>query len=195
MGREERGEDSQKHFDSVCQLLTDLSIDYQLNSRLVRGLDYYTHTAFEIQSDDLGAQATVCGGGRYDGLINQLGGAETPAIGWAMGMERLILLLEKLEKVKPNSPDIYFVSRGKLAEAKALVIAQNLRQNDFTVELDLTGSKFDKQFKRADRSGAKACLVLGDSEVEENTIQLKWLAIGEQITLKQEDLIKVLEGE
>lgn len=188
------GEDSRKHFDLVCNLLTDLGINYQLNPRLVRGLDYYTHTAFEIQSDDLGAQATVCGGGRYDALISQLGGVETPAIGWAMGMERLILLLEKLQPVNPVSPDLYFVSRGKKAEAKALVIAQQLRQTGFKVELDLTGSNFDKQFKRGDRTGAKAYLVLGDSEVEKGIIQLKWLETREQITLQQDKLVSELKA-
>ncbi len=183
---------SRQHFEGVCGLLTDLGIGYQLNPRLVRGLDYYTHTAFEIISSDLGAQATVCGGGRYDGLVSQLGGEKTSAIGWAMGMERLILLLEKLQALDDNSPDIYFVSRGEKAENQALIIAQKLRQNDWKVELDLSGSNFKKQFKRSDRSGAKMCLILGDSEVETNTIQLKDLITGEQQTLNQEKLVESL---
>lgn len=174
------GEDSRYHFEQVCGLLTELGIDYQLNARLVRGLDYYTHTAFEIQSADLGAQATVCGGGRYDGLISQLGGNETPAIGWAMGMERLILLLQNLNPLTPQCPDIYFVSRGEKAENQALIMAQKLRHNDFNVELDLSGSNFGKQFKRGDRSGAKICLILGDEEVENKTVQIKHLVTGEQ---------------
>jgi histidyl-tRNA synthetase len=187
------GDDSRQHFEQVCGLLTDLGIDYQLNPRLVRGLDYYTHTAFEIQSADLGAQATVCGGGRYDGLIAQLGGNETPAIGWAMGMERLILLLQNLSPLQPHSPDIYFVSRGEKAENQALIMAQKLRQSGFTVELDLSGSNFGKQFKRGDRSGAKMCLILGDSEVENNIIQIKYLATGEQKTVSQDELINTLK--
>ena len=187
-------DDSRQHFEQVCGLLTDLGIDYELNPRLVRGLDYYTHTAFEIQSADLGAQATVCGGGRYDGLVSQLGGADTPAIGWAMGVERLILLLENLQPLQSNSPDIYFVSRGKKAENQALVIAQTLRQKGWKVELDLTGSNFGKQFKRGDRSGAKICLVLGDAEVEANTIELKDLATGEQTTLNQQQLVESLSS-
>ncbi|WP_069791584.1 histidine--tRNA ligase [Cyanobacterium sp. IPPAS B-1200] len=182
------GTESKAHFDQVCQLLNDLNITYHLNSRLVRGLDYYTDTAFEIQSADLGAQATVCGGGRYDGLVSQLGGGDTPAIGWAMGMERLILLLKELQPLFPSSPDIYFVSRGQKAENKALIIAQDLRQKGYKVELDLTGSNFGKQFKRGDRTGAKMCLVLGDSEVENNTIQLKYLDTGKQETLSVEDI-------
>ncbi|WP_017292967.1 histidine--tRNA ligase [Geminocystis herdmanii] len=183
------GNDSQKHFNQVCTLLSLLGISFELNPRLVRGLDYYTNTAFEIISSDLGAQATVCGGGRYNGLVSQLGGVSTPAVGWAMGMERLILLLEKLQPLKATSPDIYFVSRGEKAESEALVIAQNLRHHGFKVELDLSGSNFAKQFKRGDRSGAKICLVLGDSEVEEGTIQVKNLETAEQKTLSQADLI------
>ena len=185
-------DDSRSHFDKVCTLLTDLGILYELNPRLVRGLDYYTHTAFEIISEDLGAQATVCGGGRYDGLGTQLGGVETPAIGWAMGMERLILLLEQLQPLKPQSPDIYFVSRGEKAENQALVMAQNLRQHGFKVELDLSGSNFAKQFKRGDRSGAKICLVLGDSEVETGIIQVKNLENAEQKTVSQDQLLEIL---
>ncbi|MEM9505881.1 MAG: histidine--tRNA ligase, partial [Cyanobacteria bacterium P01_E01_bin.43] len=120
--------DSQRHFDRVQQGLTDLGIAYQLNPRLVRGLDYYTHTAFEIQSADLGAQATVCGGGRYDGLMAQLGGPSTPAIGWAIGLERLTLLLKQLHVEPSTAMDVYVISRGKAAERKALNIAQTLRQ-------------------------------------------------------------------
>lgn len=187
--------ESQQHFAQVCQLLTDLNISYELNPRLVRGLDYYTDTAFEIQSADLGAQATVCGGGRYDGLVSQLGGGDTPAIGWAMGMERLILLLKELQPLHPSTPDIYFVSRGEKAENKALVIAQQLRQQGLKVELDLTGSNFAKQFKRGDRTGAKICLVLGDSEVENNTIQLKYLDTGKQETLNIDQLANLAEAQ
>ncbi len=182
--------ESQSFFDRVQQLLTDQDISFTLNPRLVRGLDYYTHTAFEIQSSDLGAQATVCGGGRYDGLVEQLGGPATPAVGWAMGLERLMILLQKLH-APPSSPmDFYVVSRGDGAEAQALKIAQALRRQGFATELDLSGSAFGKQFKRADRSGAVACLVLGDSEAESNTVQLKWLQSGEQITVDQSTLLE-----
>lgn len=183
------GNESRKHFDQVQQFLTDLNIDYLLNPCLVRGLDYYTHTAFEIQSEDLGAQATVCGGGRYDSLVAELGGPDIPAIGWAMGIERLIILLKQIQNNPNTSPDLYIVSKGKKAERKALVIAQKLRHEGLTVELDLSGGTFGKQFKRADRSGAIACLVLGDTEAETQTVQLKWLASKEQSTLTQEELI------
>jgi len=181
--------ESKKHFDTVLQLLTDLNIKYQINHCLVRGLDYYTHTAFEIKSDDLGAQATVCGGGRYDGLVSELGGPDTQAVGWAIGMERLVLLLQKLAANPVNTPDFYVVSRGESAEAQGLLLAQKLRSFGFGVELDLSGSAFGKQFKRADRSGAIACLVIGDAEAKENTVNLKWLASGEQQAIAQNNLL------
>ncbi|MGB5897257.1 MAG: histidine--tRNA ligase [Geitlerinemataceae cyanobacterium] len=182
------GEESRSSFDLVCQLLTDLGISFQLNPRLVRGLDYYTHTAFEIISDDLGAQATVCGGGRYDGLVRQLGGPQTPAVGWAIGLERLIILLQNLQSQNPLSLDFYVISRGTLAESQALSLSRQLRLLGFSVELDLSGSAFGKQFKRADRSGAIACLVLGDAEAQAQTVNLKWLTTGEQETFAQADL-------
>ncbi|MDP8963366.1 MAG: histidine--tRNA ligase [Cyanobacteriota bacterium] len=183
------GDYSRQHFNKVQQLLTDIGIRYKLNPCLVRGLDYYTHTAFEIQSDDLGAQATVCGGGRYDGLIQELGGSPTPAVGWAIGLERLILLLQQLSEPPRPVLDFYGVSRGEAAEAQALQLAQKLRQAGFAVELDLSGSAFGKQFKRADRSGAVACLVLGDAEAENKTVNLKWLKSGEQQAIAQADLL------
>ena len=186
------GEQSRRHFEVVQQLLTDLEIPYQLNPRLVRGLDYYTHTAFEIQSEDLGAQATVCGGGRYDGLTSQLGGPETPAVGWAIGMERLILLLQQLQPVPQATPDFYLISKGEKAEVQSLILAQKLRQAAFIVELDLSGSAFGKQFKRADRSRAIACLILGESEAEAQTVKLKWMASKEESTLTQDELFSQL---
>jgi histidyl-tRNA synthetase len=180
---------SKKHFDTVLQLLSDLQIKYQINHCLVRGLDYYTHTAFEIKSADLGAQATVCGGGRYDGLVKELGGPETQAVGWAIGMERLVLLLQQINSTFVNSPDLYIVSRGEVAEAQGLLLAQKLRSLNLGVELDLSGSAFGKQFKRADRSGAVACLIIGDTEAANNTVNLKWLASGEQQAIAQDDLL------
>ena len=185
--------DSQRHFDRVQQLLSDLGIHYRINPRLVRGLDYYTHTAFEIQSDDLGAQATVCGGGRYDGLVAELGGPGTPAVGWAIGLERLTLLLQQLQSVPAATVDLYIVSRGDRAEAQALKVAQTLRQQGYSTELDLSGSAFGKQFKRADRSGAIACLIIGDTEAENETVQLKLLASGHQQEIPQAELSQRLQ--
>ncbi len=175
--------ESQKHFDEVQQLLTDLNIDYHINPYLVRGLDYYTHTAFEIQSDDLGSQSTVCGGGRYDRLIEELGGVSTPAVGWAIGVERLIILLKQIKSPPEHTPDIYIISKGQKAESIGLYLAQKLRYEELVVELDMSGSNFGKQFKRADRSRAYVCIVIGEEEAENNTLQLKWLYTKEQETM------------
>lgn len=183
------GDFSRTHFEQVQTLLTDLGIEYQINPRLVRGLDYYTHTAFEIQSDDLGAQATVCGGGRYDGLVAELGGKETPAVGWAMGLERLMILVEKLAQVPQSTLDFYLISRGELAQRQSLKLAQGLREAGFSVELDLSGAALKKQMARGDKSGAIACLILGDREAEQQEVQLKWMATKEQQTLEQADLL------
>ncbi|MGB3137874.1 MAG: histidine--tRNA ligase [Nodosilinea sp.] len=183
------GPDSKRHFDQVLTQLSALGIGFELNPRLVRGLDYYTHTAFEIQTQDLGAQATVCGGGRYDGLVEELGGPATPSVGWAIGLERLTLLLETLQKTSPTAPDVYLVSRGEQAEANALQLAQKLRHRGLAVELDLSGAAFGKQFKRADRCGAAACLIVGDDEAAQGTVQLKWLVSGEQTSLSQAALL------
>ena len=180
--------DSHHRFEQVQTLLTDLNIPFLINTRLVRGLDYYTHTVFEIQSADLGAQATVGGGGRYDGLVTELGGADTPAVGWAIGMERLVILLQQLHSLPTANIDFYLVSKGSQAEAQAVVLAQRLRHDGFTVELDLSGSAFGKQFKRADRSGAAACLIVGDEEAANQTVQLKWLATGNQSAIAQSQL-------
>ncbi len=187
------GSDSKRHFEQVQQLLSNLGISYQLNPRLVRGLDYYTHTAFEIISDDLGAQATVCGGGRYDGLVQELGGAPTPAVGWAIGLERLIILLQQIQEPPHQGLDFYVVSRGEAAEAQSLKLAQQLRQAGFSVELDLSGSAFKKQFARADRSGAVACLILGDEEAQTETVQLKWMASKEQSAITIADLLEKVD--
>jgi histidyl-tRNA synthetase len=122
--------------------------------------------------------------------VKELGGTETPAVGWAIGLERLILLLSQLQQPPRSILDFYLVSRGDGAEAQALKLAQHLRHRGFAIELDLSGSAFNKQFKRADRSGAVACLVLGDTEAENGTVNLKWLKSGEQQTIAQADLLE-----
>jgi histidyl-tRNA synthetase len=165
--------ESRERFERVQEGLTALEIPFQLNPRLVRGLDYYSHTAFEITSSQLGAQATVCGGGRYNSLVEQLGGAPTPAIGWALGVERLVMLLALAGESHDAAPDIYVVSRGSLAEAQALVLARQLRRSGRSVELDLSGSAFGKQLKRADRSGARWAVVIGEDEARLGQVIVK----------------------
>jgi len=166
---------SRERFAQVQAGLAALEIPFTLNPRLVRGLDYYSHTAFEITSTQLGAQATVCGGGRYDGLVEQLGGPPTPAIGWALGLERVVLLLSQAAAgaAAVSSPDVYLVNRGDAAEAAALALARTLRRAGLRVELDASGAAFAKQFKRADRSGAAWAAVLGDGEAEKGVVRLK----------------------
>ena len=163
---------SQARFAAVQQALTALGIPFVLNPRLVRGLDYYSHTAFEITSSQLGAQATVCGGGRYDGLVQQLGGPATPAIGWALGMERLVLLLSQAER-PAVALDLYVVSRGEAAATAALALARLCRQAGLAVERDASGSAFAKQFKRADRSGARWAAVIGEQEAADGLVGLQ----------------------
>ena len=195
---------SRERFEEVQRGLAALGIPFRLNPRLVRGLDYYSHTAFEITSDQLGAQATVCGGGRYDGLISQLGGPQTPAIGWALGMERLLLVLEAAAQADPNGPaarlagtpvpDAYLVNRGERAETVGLSLARSLRQQGLTVELDGSGSAFGKQFKRADRSCARWALVLGDEEAERGEVRLKPLQQqGEEVTVALSGIAAIVE--
>ncbi|MBE9154381.1 histidine--tRNA ligase [Cyanobium sp. LEGE 06113] len=169
---------SRERFEAVQAGLAALAIPVQLNPRLVRGLDYYSHTAFEITSDQLGAQATVCGGGRYDGLVQQLGGPATPAIGWAMGLERLVLLLSRSATAGLPSqppPDLYVVSRGAEAEAQALPLARLCRRAGLVVEIDPSGAAFAKQFKRADRSGAAWAAVIGEDEASAGVVLLREL--------------------
>jgi len=167
--------ESRERFEAVQAALTALGIPFVLNPRLVRGLDYYSHTAFEITSSQLGAQATVCGGGRYDGLVQQLGGSPTPAIGWALGMERLVLLLEQLPA---PAPDLYVVSRGAAAEQAGLALAVALRRLGLAVERDASGSAFGKQLKRAQRSRAAWVALIEEDDAASSVVRLKPLVTG-----------------
>ena len=165
---------SRDRFEQVLAGLAELAIPTVRNPRLVRGLDYYGHTAFEITSGALGAQATVCGGGRYDGLVEQLGGPATACIGWALGLERLLILQERSgTTAAAPPPDVYLVNQGDGAGALALRLARQLRQAGLAVELDLSGAGFGKQLKRADRSGARWAVLLGDREAAAGLAQLK----------------------
>ncbi len=156
-------EKSLKRYSDFKKQLEVLKIPFVENFNLVRGLDYYTHTAFEITSGALGAQATVCGGGRYDNLIKQMGGPDTPAIGFAIGLERLILLAGKELEV-PRNTDIYIINKGFIAEPLAMDLSRKLRNYDLLVELDLSGSSFSKQFKKANKLKSKSIIVIGDDE-------------------------------
>jgi histidyl-tRNA synthetase len=162
----------------VQQLLKDAAIPYRINPRLVRGLDYYNLTVFEWVTDALGAQGTVCAGGRYDGLVEQLGGKPAPACGFAMGIERLMALLEAQNAGIDNpAPDVYVVHSGEAAQRHAFKAAEMLRDIGCAVLTHMGGGSFKSQFKRADASGAQLALVIGDDEAAANAVTLKPLRI------------------
>lgn len=189
------GEESAQHFAGLCELLDAAGIEYTVNERLVRGLDYYNRTVFEWITESLGAQGTVCGGGRYDGLVEQLGGKATPAVGFAMGLERLVLMLETLELTDVRrSVDVYMVTAGEGTMMAGMKLAEILREQvpGLRVMNHFGGGNFKKQFKRADKVGAAVALVLGENEVADNTVVLKDLLGGTQETLSQADVIAKL---
>lgn len=189
--------ESAEHFTQLQQRLTAAGIEFTLNPRLVRGLDYYNRTVFEWVTTDLGSQGTVCAGGRYDGLVEQLGGKATPAVGFALGLERLILLLQTLGLAPAESPsaDIYVMAIGASAELAAINVAEKLR-NDLPskrVILHCGGGNMKKQFKKADKSGAEIALILGDEELARGEVTLKWLRQDKpQQTLKLSELTQQL---
>jgi len=175
------GEGSKVHFENLCQLLTDAGVAYVINHRLVRGLDYYNRTVFEWVTTKLGAQGTIAGGGRYDTLVEKLGGKPTPACGFAIGLERVFLLMQEYGVTAKSSPDIYLVNVGEQAEAKAFSVAEALRSDGLSVVLHAGGGSFKSQIKKADRSGARYAAILGDDEVTAGEVSLKpLLAAGEQ---------------
>ncbi|MGQ0620801.1 MAG: histidine--tRNA ligase [Panacagrimonas sp.] len=191
--------ESAAHLDGLRQGLSDLGIEHHLNPRLVRGLDYYTRGVFEWITTELGAQGTVCAGGRYDGLVEQLGGSPTPAVGWASGVERLILLLQKAQAtVPPSEADLYICRFGTAGERAGLKLAEDVRAMlgpKVRVSLNVGGGKPAAQFKRADRSGARIALVVGDDEAAAGTVQVKFLREDKpQVSLARSELVTVLPG-
>jgi len=185
-------EESKAHFAGLCALLDDAGIRYTVNQRLVRGLDYYTKTAFEIQYAPLGAQSAVCGGGRYDGLIEEMGGRATPGVGFAMGLERLVLLVQAVNPEFKADPvvDIYLVASGTDTQSAAMRLAEQVRDALPGVKLMTNhgGGNFKKQFARADKWGARVALVVGESEIADGNVVVKDLRSGEQTTVTQESV-------
>jgi len=173
------GDESRRHFEGVQQLLKDASIPYVINPRLVRGLDYYNLTVFEWVTDQLGAQGTVCAGGRYDGLVSQLGGKPAPACGFAMGIERLLALWkDQGHRQEQVVPDAYLVHQGEAAGRFAFRVAEALRGAGFAIQLHCGGGSFKSQMKKADASGAQLALVIGDDEAAANAVGVKPLRGG-----------------
>lgn len=188
----ELGEESKQHYDQLKAHLDRLGIEYVENPRLVRGLDYYCHTVFEWITDELGAQGTVCAGGRYDSLVEIQGGKPWPGIGFAMGKERLVELLTKTGKVEAPTVDAYLVAVGENGAESALKLAYDLRAGNPELRLvnNLNGGSFKAQFKRADRSGALMALVLGEDEIRDNRVTVKFLrSDDEQISLDRDEAL------
>ena len=185
-------DDSRLHFEGLKTMLDNAGISYEVNPRLVRGLDYYNKTVFEWITDRLGAQGTLCAGGRFDGLVEQLGGKTVPAAGFAMGIERLVALMQELSvEIAVNNPHAYFVMVGDAGSLRGMQLAEELRNAIPQLQLvtNCGGGSFKSQFKRADKSGAQLVLILGDEELSNNTIGIKDLRAGtEQETLTQSEI-------
>lgn len=189
-------DDSAAHFQRLTELLDDAGVAYTINPRLVRGLDYYTRTVFEWVTDRLGAQGAICSGGRYDGLVAQLGGRDTPAIGWAMGLERVVELMEEEgRRQAARPPHAYLVIAGDKARRRGLGIAERLRAQvpGIRLTMDCAGGSFRSQLRRADRSGALLALILGDDELADNSLSIKPLREDSPQTLySQEEAVAEL---
>ena len=182
--------ESKKYFENVCELLESLNIQYNINHNLVRGLDYYNDTAFEIKTQELGTQDTICGGGRYDSLIKQLGGPNTPSVGWAIGLERLVLLVkDKLNYIK-NNPHVYLINQNLNTQKYMWRIMEILEKQKIKFELDLSNANFSKQLKKAYKSGANKCIIIGENEVNQREVTIKDLKLNSQKTVKLEIFIK-----
>ncbi|MBA4822376.1 histidine--tRNA ligase [Pantoea ananatis] len=188
--------ESSEHFDGLRALLDDAGIAYTVNQRLVRGLDYYNRTVIEWVTDSLGSQGTVCGGGRYDGLVEQLGGRATPGVGFAMGMERLVLLVQAVnpEFEPARNVDVYVIASGQGVQSAAMQLAEKLRDHlpEMKLMTNFGGGNFKKQFARADKWGARVALVLGEDEQKAGQVVIKDLRNGEQQTLAQADAAAAL---
>lgn len=188
-------EDCNSHFKGLMDGLNNLGIDYKVDKNIVRGLDYYTKTVFEFVSDNIGAQGTVCGGGRYDGLIEACGGNPTPGIGFAIGMERLLLVMESqgIEIAKPEGIDVFIATIGDKAQKYAEKMVYDLRKEGLSAEKDLMGKSLKAQMKYADKMGAKHCVVLGDDEIDTDKAVLKNMETGDQKEISLDTLIDRLK--
>nr|YP_010336850.1 histidine-tRNA synthetase [Stylonema alsidii]UNJ15256.1 histidine-tRNA synthetase [Stylonema alsidii] len=179
---------SSENFQLVCNYLDSISINYVVNPKLVRGLDYYNNTTFEIKSKTLGAQDTICGGGRYDTLIESLGGPPIPAVGWAMGMERLLLSIPDSTFSLSKSLDCYLITIGEEAQTYSLKLVYQLRKLNLKIDFSLTKSNLSKQIKKASQLQALTCLIIGEEELKNQTILCKWLESREQEVINMSEI-------
>ncbi len=184
-------DECKEHFDMVKKYLDVQNIEYTVNPKIVRGLDYYTKTVFEFVSNAIGAQGTVCGGGRYDGLVDALGGQKTPSLGFGMGLERLMLLMEAQNCPFPDAaaPDLFIVAMGEKATLKAVEICKDMRAEGFSALMDLNQRSVRAQMKYADKLGAKFNIVLGDNEISEGIAKLKNMTTGEETEIALETFV------
>lgn len=184
-------DECKEHFEKVQKYLDAQNIEYKINPQIVRGLDYYTKTVFEFVSNSIGAQGTVCGGGRYDGLVEELGGQHTASLGFAMGLERLMLLMEAqgCEFPQAEKPDLFIVALGEKATLKALEIAKDMREEGFSALLDLNQRSVRAQMKYADKLGAKFNVVIGDNEVENKIAKIKNMQTGEETEINLDTFV------
>jgi len=189
-------DESEEHFSAFKNYLDCLEIPYIINPRLVRGLDYYNRTVFEWISNDLGAQGTICGGGRYDGLVEKMGGNPTPAIGFAIGIERLILLIkDRTNKLQENKPHLYFVALGEKAQMASMKLSRDIHTTlpEIIITNDMSLGSIKIQMKKADKSNADFALILGEEELSNNQLSIKPLkGQGDQQLIKLEGIIQHL---
>ncbi|MDE5756497.1 MAG: histidine--tRNA ligase [Clostridia bacterium] len=187
--------DCKSHHESVCKGLTSIGLDYVVNPRIVRGLDYYTRTVFEFISTGIGAQGTVCGGGRYNDLVEQVGGKPTPAVGFGMGIERLILVLESLglEIGKPYAPTVYIAPMCEEAKSLALILANDLRANGISAEFDIMDRSFKAQMKYADKLSADFVAIIGEDELKAGKVAVKNMKTGEQESVDTNKLVEYIQ--
>ena len=185
--------DCSAHFEKVKTFLDAADVEYTVNPTIVRGLDYYTRTVFEFVTDSIGAQGTVCGGGRYDGLIEELGGQPTPALGFAMGIERLLLVMKAQNVELPEAPtcDIYIAALGEAAEVKAFKLAQQLRQSSISAEIDIVGRGLRAQMKYANKINAKYSVVIGDDDIKNGSVKVKDMKTGETFDALLDDFVDI----
>ena len=189
-------DDCRAHFDTLKDILTDFGVAFTVDPKIVRGLDYYTRTVFEFISEDIGAQGTVCGGGRYDGLVSELGGQAVPALGFGMGLERIIMTMENsgCEFEAPKTPDLYIAPMGEKAQRKAALLADAVRRNGYAAETDLIGRGIKPQMRYADKVGAKFVVVIGDNELESGEAKLKNMRTGDETPVVLENFMSAFSS-
>ncbi len=188
-------DDCKAHHEAVCKGLEDIGIDYKVNPNIVRGLDYYTRTVFEFVSETIGAQGTVCGGGRYDNLVADVGGKSTPAVGFGMGIERLILTMESIGAPvgEPYAPEAFVVDMGGETRSAAAVLTEEMRSNNIAAERDISGRSVKAQLKYASKINARYALIIGQDELRDGNITVKTMSTGESATIARGDIVKFIK--